>query len=82
MNKIISAIAVLLALMPSTMQAQRLVQPLSRSVVAVNRSGSTIRSSVTSAGGQGSLSANWRRSRKAPPTMFTGVVLEHQTTQS
>ena len=65
MNKIISVIAVLLALMPSTMQAQRLVQPLSRSVVAVNRSGSTIRSSVTSAGGQGSL-ISWRKLAQEP----------------
>ena len=53
-----------LSLTPLSLQAQRLQQPLSRGVVAVNRSGSTIRS-VTSAGGTGSL-ISWRKLAQEP----------------
>ena len=49
----------LLSLLATGLQAQRLLQPLGRGVVAVNRSGSSIRS-VTSAGGTGSL-LSWRK---------------------
>ena len=45
-------------------EAQRLQQPLERSVVAVNRSGSTIRS-VTGAAGQGNL-ISWRKLAQEP----------------
>lgn len=51
-------------LLPLTMTAQRLQQKLGRSVVAVNRSGSTIRS-VTSTAGTGSL-ISWRKLAEEP----------------
>ena len=51
-------------LLPMTMTAQRLQQKLGRSVVAVNRSGSSIRS-VTSAAGTGSL-ISWRKLAEEP----------------
>ena len=54
----------LLSLLPVAMQAQRLQQKLGRSVVAVNRSGSTIRS-VTSSAGTGSL-ISWRKLAQEP----------------
>ena len=54
----------LLAMMPVTTTAQRLQQPLGRAVVAVNRSGSTIRS-VTSSAGTGSL-ISWRKLAEEP----------------
>jgi len=47
-----------------TLHAQRLQQPLDRGVVAVNRSGSTIRS-VTASGGTGSL-ISWRKLAQEP----------------
>lgn len=50
--------------LPLTMTAQRLQQQLGRGVVAVNRSGSTIRS-VTSAAGTGSL-ISWRKLAEEP----------------
>lgn len=53
-----------LSLMPTESAAQRLQQKLGRSVVAVNRSGSTIRS-VTSAAGTGSL-ISWRKLAEEP----------------
>lgn len=52
------------ALLPLTMTAQRLQQKTGRGVVAVNRSGSTIRS-VTSAAGTGSL-ISWRKLAEEP----------------
>ncbi len=54
----------LLAAVPSLSVAQRLQQPLARGVVAVNRSGSTIRS-VSGTGGQGSL-ISWRKLAQEP----------------
>ena len=51
-----------LALLPSTMTAQRLQQKTGRAVVAVNRSGGR---SVTSEGGQGSL-ISWRKLAEEP----------------
>ena len=54
----------LLSLTTIGMQAQRLQQKLERSVVAVNRSGSTIRS-VTSSAGTGSL-ISWRKLAQEP----------------
>ena len=48
----------------AALHAQRLQQPLARGVVAVNRSGSTIRS-VSSTGGQGSL-ISWRKLAEEP----------------
>ena len=51
-------------LWPAALHAQRLQQRLDRSVVAVNRSGSTIRS-VTSTGGTGSL-ISWRKLAQEP----------------
>ena len=51
-------------LMPTVSVAQRLQQQLGRSVVAVNRSGSTIRS-VTSTAGTGSL-ISWRKLAEEP----------------
>ena len=54
----------LLSLLPVAMQAQRLQQKLGRSVVAVNRSGSSIRS-VTSSSGTGSL-ISWRKLAQEP----------------
>lgn len=57
-------LAVLSILMPTTLLAQRIQQPLGRSVVAVNRSGSTIRS-VTSSAGQGNL-ISWRKLAQEP----------------
>lgn len=51
-------------LLPVAMQAQRLQQKLGRSVVAVNRSGSSIRS-VTSSAGTGSL-ISWRKLAQEP----------------
>ena len=53
-----------LSLLPSAMSAQRLQQPTGRGVVAVNRSGSSIRS-VTSSGGTGSL-ISWRKLAEEP----------------
>ena len=52
------------ALMPTDSQAQRLQQRLGRSVVAVNRSGSTIRN-VTNTAGTGSL-ISWRKLAEEP----------------
>ena len=49
---------------PLTLNAQRMQQPLDRGVVAVNRSGSSIRS-VTSSGGTGSL-ISWRKLAQEP----------------
>ena len=54
----------LLSLVPAATTAQRLQQPLGRAVVAVNRSGSTIRS-VTSTAGQGAL-ISWRKLAQEP----------------
>ena len=51
-------------LLPVAMQAQRIQQKLGRSVVAVNRSGSSIRS-VTSSSGTGSL-ISWRKLAQEP----------------
>jgi len=56
--------AALLLLLPAELPAQRLYQPLSRGVVAVNRSGSSIRS-VTSSGGIGNL-ISWRKLAQEP----------------
>ena len=56
---------ILLSVMTVTVQAQRLQQKLERSVVAVNRSGSTIRSNVTSSAGTGSL-ISWRKLAQEP----------------
>ena len=53
-----------LSLLPFWGQAQRLQQPLGRGVVAVNRSGSSIRS-VTSSAGTGSL-ISWRKLAQEP----------------
>ena len=50
--------------LPTFLWAQRLQQPLGRSVVAVNRSGSTIRN-VTSTAGQGNL-ISWRKLAQEP----------------
>ena len=57
-------LVILLDLMAVGMQAQRLQQKLGRSVVAVNRSGSSIRS-VTSSAGTGSL-ISWRKLAEEP----------------
>ena len=57
-------VLLLLSLMAVGMQAQRLQQKLGRSVVAVNRSGSSIRS-VTSSAGTGSL-ISWRKLAEEP----------------
>ena len=54
----------LTAMLPATMTAQRLMQKTGRAVVAVNRSGSTIRS-VSSTGGTGSL-ISWRKLAEEP----------------
>ena len=62
--KRVSMTIILLCLMAVMMQGQRLQQKLERSVVAVNRSGSTIRS-VTSTGGTGSL-ISWRKLAQEP----------------
>lgn len=51
-------------LLPLTISAQRIQQPLGRGVVVVNRSGSSIRS-VTSSGGTGSL-ISWRKLAQEP----------------
>lgn len=51
-------------LLPVSITAQRIQQQLGRGVVAVNRSGSTIRS-VTSSGGTGSL-ISWRKLAEEP----------------
>ena len=62
MKKIVARLAVislLLTILAIPAQAQRLMQNTGRAVVAVNRSGSTIRS-VSSAGGTGSL-ISWRK---------------------
>ena len=68
MKKTISILIVivlsLLTVLPKTATAQRLMQKTDRAVVAVNRSGSTIRS-VTSSGGQGSL-ISWRKLAEEP----------------
>ncbi len=65
MKKLLTNIALfLLAMLPVTMTAQRLQQPLDRAVVATNRSGSTIRS-VTSSAGTGSL-ISWRKLAEEP----------------
>ena len=65
MKKLLTTITLsLLAMLPVAMTAQRLQQPLGRGVVAVNRSGSTIRS-VTSSAGQGSL-ISWRKLAEEP----------------
>ncbi len=61
-QRIITGICVMLAAL--TVSAQRLGQPLGRGVVAVNRSGSTIRS-VTSSGGTGNL-ISWRKLAQEP----------------
>ena len=53
-----------LTLSSSFMFAQRLQQKMGRGVVAVNRSGSSIRS-VTSTGGQGNL-ISWRKLAQEP----------------
>ena len=55
---------ILLCLMAVMMQGQRLQQKLERSVVAVNRSGSSIRN-VTSTAGTGSL-ISWRKLAQEP----------------
>ena len=52
------------AILPSPLSAQRMQQKLARSVVAVNRSGSSIRS-VTSTAGTGSL-ISWRKLAQEP----------------
>ena len=57
-------VAASVMLLTMTMSAQRLLQPLDRGVVAVNRSGSTIRS-VTSSGGTGNL-ISWRKLAQEP----------------
>ncbi len=59
-----SIIIFVLSLLPFWGQAQRLQQPLGRGVVAVNRSGSSIRS-VTSSAGTGSL-ISWRKLAQEP----------------
>ena len=59
-----SKLLILSCLLTVGMQAQRLQQKLARSVVAVNRSGSTIRS-VTSTAGNGSL-ISWRKLAEEP----------------
>ncbi|MBP5340243.1 MAG: cellulosome protein [Prevotella sp.] len=65
MNKFLSLTMLsLLTALPTLTFAQRLQQPLGRGVVAVNRSGSTIRS-VASTGGQGSL-ISWRKLAQEP----------------
>lgn len=51
--------------LPFLVNAQRLQQPLGRGVVAVNRSGSTIRSNVTGSGGTGNL-ITWRKLAEEP----------------
>ena len=57
-------VAMTMAVLPAILPAQRLQQPLGRAVVAVNRSGSTIRS-VTSTAGTGSL-ISWRKLAQEP----------------
>ncbi|MBO7139392.1 MAG: cellulosome protein [Prevotella sp.] len=65
MKKLLTTIALsLLALMPVTLPAQRLLQKTGRAVLATNRSGSTIRS-VTSSAGTGSL-ISWRKLAEEP----------------
>ena len=51
--------------LPFLVNAQRIQQPLGRGVVAVNRSGSTIRSNVTGSGGTGNL-ITWRKLAEEP----------------
>ena len=53
-----------LFVLPQMVEAQRYQQPLDRGVVAVNRSGSTIRS-ASSAGGTGNL-ISWRKLAQEP----------------
>jgi autotransporter-associated beta strand protein len=55
---------IILAFLALTLHAQRLQQPLARGVVAVNRSGGTIRS-VTASGGTGNL-ISWRKLAQEP----------------
>ena len=57
-------IVAVITLLPLNLSAQRLQQPLGRGVVAVNRSGTTIRS-VTSTAGTGSL-ISWRKLAEEP----------------
>ncbi len=64
MKKKVGISILLLALLPVVGQAQRLMQQLGRGVVAVNRSGSSIRN-VTSTAGQGSL-ITWRKLAQEP----------------
>ena len=59
-----SFVIMMMAVIPAILPAQRLQQPLGRAVVAVNRSGSTIRS-VTSSAGTGSL-ISWRKLAQEP----------------
>ncbi len=63
-NLKVKTIIALLSLAPFVSTAQRLQQPLGRGVVAVDRSGSTIRS-VTATGGTGSL-ISWRKLAQEP----------------
>lgn len=55
-----------MALSSSFVSAQRLQQKLGRGVVAVNRSGSTIRTNVTSAGGTNTSLISWRKLAQEP----------------
>lgn len=77
--KRIHLIALLLAV-ASTGTAQRLQQPLGRAVVAVNRSGSTIRS-VSGAGGQGNL-ISWRKLAQEPEGTTYNVYQRQQGSTS
>mgnify|MGYP002624326131 CR=1 FL=1 len=63
--KRLSLMAGMLALGTLAVSGQRFGQPLERSVVAVNRSGSTIRTNVTGTGGQGNL-ISWRKLAQDP----------------
>ncbi len=63
MKRLVSLCILLLS--ASCLPAQRLLQKLDRGVVAVNRSGSTIRTNVTASGGQGSL-ISWRKLAQEP----------------
>ena len=64
MKKIKFLFVAVMMLLPLLTTAQRLQQKLGRGVVAVNRSGSSIRS-VTSAAGTGSL-ISWRKLAEEP----------------
>ena len=64
MNRRFFSPFLLMTLAALSTQAQRLQQPLDRAVVAVNRSGSTIRS-VTGTAGQGNL-ISWRKLAQEP----------------